>query len=1304
MESKAFTQTAQIQVNGIGFPATALCDTGAQTKLLISPLVARQAEKRLGARIVRLTRSIQLQDYRRQPAGRVKRKLIATLEIDGRRFPEQHFLITETGHDVFIGLEWMDEHDVSLNCRHRKIIWPDDPPALAEYSPAVKPPTRHLKNGRIDLGDQHNADRLDLATEKADKKHQILHRSWRQPTPDPDREKAQFAPTPDIDSEATGEPISTPVISAVEVTEDQVVIAALMNQLEADPREERWKQLSLPQKPIPFDDDQTPTDPRVVTLAAVQEWKTFDGQKIPFPADEDPEHVKLVRELLPKPLAHLEGFFSKKEANTLPDFRPGHDVMLELDRPIPASGPPTYRTPIQYLPLEKEVIDKLLKMDFIEPCMRADAAPVLFAPKPHSSDRRFCIDYRWRNQHLKDRIVPAPSLNGTMFNCRDAERFAKIDIIQAFHRLRMAIGSEYLTAFRTRQGVFQWKVLPFGLKVGPAWWQSFINAQLHELLDYCASAYADDVLIFSGPEREHWEHCEEVIYRLHKANLQGDIKKSRFNVKKVDYLGVMMEAGVGISIDPAKIKAIQDWKFEDLTSRTAIRSFTGLCNYVRMFCHHESGIAEPLNRLLKKDVPFVMGPEQKHAFEEMKRLACEAPVLAFFRPGRPTKVETDASRNATGGILWQQQDDGSWKPVGYFSKTMTPAERAYPIQDRELLAVVQTLEYYCPELWGQKFFVVTDHQALLYFASKRALSTRQIRWADFLSNFDITFQYRPGKDNVAADALSRKTANLPTVRAREREERTQAMIPPDKLDFTIATAEVQAEDVPHGSDLVDLIRDENTLQNLGMKDNKLWVPEKTTDGKIFLRTALIREAHAPKIFAHPGQNKVIKMLNREYYWPRLKQDIRQYIRNCYDCRRNKAPRDKTPGLLHPLPVPDAVWDHVAVDGKDMPKDRFGYDYVWTFIDKFSRIMATLPGKKTDTAETLAMRYYRHLYRSYGLPAVWISDNAGPFISTFMAELNKLTGTKHRHGSALHPQTQGAVEFTNQELDQRLRFYVDKYQDDWSTHLPALDFAHNSSWHSAIDMAPLKVALGKDVRNPLSLERDMAIADTEPKQRALDIVQRIKDVQDLARTAALKTQKRQETQANKTRRPVDFQVHDKVFLRKKGWATQAPTTRLESQWVGPFEIVEERGHSFVLDLPPSYKMSNLFHADRLRKADEDPLPQQVQAPPPPEEINGEPEFEVERIERARLHGHRKELQYQAAWRGCDPDDTWYPAANFKNAPVMVEKFHEIHPEAPGPPVRLQQWMRAAAADEVEDDHPDDNRAAKKGIRTKTRRHA
>src|ERR1700694_1305339 len=654
----------------------------------------------------------------------------------------------------------------------------------------------------------------------------------------------------------------------------------------------------------------------------------------------------------------------------------------------------------------------------------------------------------------------------------------KIDIIRAFNRLLIHADSRYLTAFKTRQGTFRWKVLPFRLKVGPAWWQAFVNAQLNELLDLFASAYADDVLVYTDEDSDeaHFDQVEEVIYRLHKADLQGDIKKSRFNVQTVNYLGMVIEAGQGVRVDPEKVKAILDWNFEDLQSKTAIRSFLGLCNYIRVFCYHASGVAEPLTRVLKKDAPLELGPEQREAFENLKRLAVEAPVLSFFVPGRETKVETDASRNATGGIIMQRQEGKTWKPVGYFSKTMSSAERAYPIQDRELLAVDDTLKHYEPELLGTKFFVVTDHQALIYWSSKRLLSVRQVRWADFLANFDITFQYRRGQENIAADALSRKTANTPTVREREAEDRSFPLVPADKIQPVAVTtsrqisalSEGKDREIPRGADLVDLIREENRVQELGLKDECLIVPETTADGKIFLRTALIREAHEPALFAHPGQNKTLELLKREYWWSGRNKDIKTYVRNCRQCGRNKTRHDKTPGLLHPLPVPNHVWEQVAVDGKNMPKDEYGYDYVWVFVCKFSRILATLPGKKSDTAEKLAQRYCRFLYRFIGVPLTWLSDNAGPFVSEFLETINELTGTKHRRGSSLHPQTQGAVEITNAELDQKLRFYIDKYQSKWSVHLPALDFAHNVAWHSTIGMAPLKVALGTEPRNPLSL--------------------------------------------------------------------------------------------------------------------------------------------------------------------------------------------------------------------------------------------
>ena len=170
-------------------------------------------------------------------------------------------------------------------------------------------------------------------------------------------------------------------------------------------------------------------------------------------------------------------------------------------------------------------------------------------------------------------------------------------------------------------------------------------------------------------------------------------------------------------------------------------------------------------------------------------------------------------------------------------------------------------------------------------------------------------------------------------------------------------------------------------------------------------------------------------------------DVKRFIANCHECGRNKTRHDKKPGLLHHLPIPNRVWEHVVVDGKDMPKDRHGYDYVWVFVCKFSRLIATIPGRKTDKAQDIAARYYRYLYRFLGGPFVWISDNAGPFVSQFTKTINEITGTKHRHGSSRHPQTRGTVEITNADLDQKLRFYVDRYQRDWSVHVHQCETIH-----------------------------------------------------------------------------------------------------------------------------------------------------------------------------------------------------------------------------------------------------------------------
>ena len=737
----------------------------------------------------------------------------------------------------------------------------------------------------------------------------------------------------------------------------------------------------------------------------------------------------------------------------------------------------------------KQEIDKMRQQGIIEDSESPWCSPPVLVRKKDGSVR-FCIDYRRLNEVTVPDKYPLPRIDDVLDALSQGHYFSVIDLKSGYWQIPMHKSDAEKTAFRTYEGLYQFTVMPFGLRNAPATFQRLMDTVLSGLKWKGLLVYMDDIIIYSATAQEHLVTLADTLERLANAGLKINPSKTTLVRHEVNYLGHVISAQ-GISPNPDKIAAIRNLK--PPSSVREVRMFLGLTGYFRKFVEAYAILAGPLYALTKKHAHFHWTDQHQTGFELLKQKLCTAPVLAYPRRHRKSIVDCDASDVAAGAVLLQLDEAGNEYVVQYISCTFNETQRRWPTVEREAYAIVWAITTFRPYLLGLYFIVRTDNSAAA--AIKTARQPKLQRWSVTLAEYDFTVEYRPGKRHTHVDALSRLSVkdtrgvgaphiDLPeeaTVDAAYPEHctlpitdwKTAQNSDPDYCIIRnfLQTGRVQTAELPHWFRILPSSkRSRFLIDNTGIvirgddsgKRTRWLVPQS-------LQQTLIKRSHSGSQGAHLGATKLFAQLSLKYYWPQMLDTIRDFIKACDRCQRVKAaPRiHRTSRILNR----EALWSTVAFDFfGPLRKTARGNVYILVGIDHFSRWPEAI-ATRVANAETVASFMHNKIISQHGSPSELLSDHGTHFTSHVISLLCRKYGIRRLMSTPYTPQSNGIVERFMGYLKTALITLIDRVPTAWDLHLSVVLAAYRATPHPDSGESPFYLNKGYDPRLPEEVALD-----------------------------------------------------------------------------------------------------------------------------------------------------------------------------------------------------------------------------------------
>ena len=838
-------------------------------------------------------------------------------------------------------------------------------------------------------------------------------------------------------------------------------------------------------------------------------------------------------------------------------------------------------------------------------------ANVTFAAKKDGS-KRLCVDYRQLNLITVADKYPLPRLDAMMDRFSKAQYFTKMDLSQGFHQIRIAPGDEHKTAFQCALGSFEWLVVPFGLKNGPATFQRTMDLVLQPARSF-AVVYVDDIVIFSMTLKDHLRHLEIVLDLLSENQLYGKLSKCSFAQPEMEFVGYICGQG-GIRPMPMKLQTIHEWPQPG--NPRDIRQFLGVCGFYHQFIPSYATIASPLTNLLHIKRKWTWGEVENEAFERMKKAMLTYPLLTYPDLNQPFILYTDASDTGTGAMLCQKDDLDQLRLITCTSRKLNIHEINYPTHEKELLALVDALKKWRHYCLGTTTHVFTDNTTLRYLQTMPRPSARQIRWLQFLAEYDLVITHIPGRTNTVADILSRlhpSDPNAPTaipfppsIKMLPSGAETPAQLnafsggePPSTssiLPFFLAPALAQEDDWtedyladPHifQEHYDPITRKMKLTSRAKFKYGRLWqgaqilVPENRIQD-------IIATHHDSIVAGHWGLHKTVSMIRRRFDFPKMRKRVQEHISSCHICQISKSDHHGNRALMEEISIPTMRWNELGADhiiGMPPVVDPHGihpYDSVWVVVDKATRMVHLIPSSTHANAMDMADQFIKKVVKYHGIPRSITTDRGSMFTSHFWQRFMSMLNIKWRPTVAYHPQANGQTERMNATIKQLLiNLHTQRY--NWVEMLDYVEMAINNAPLVSTDYSPYFLNYGFHPTFFTDLpeyQGPMRRLQEAPRQ----YLQRMNMHWRLIAKIFKAEKDKMIARTNSKRKLHQFKVGDQVLLKnRRPHAQLAAPGPLQPKAVGPFRITKAiTESSFELDLPKyaAQRMHNAFNAQDL----------------------------------------------------------------------------------------------------------------------------